>query len=49
MSFTDSLSVAVSHMQDWDVPEGLLPTAISNEACMLSGLDSDHIGGWNWD
>lgn len=44
MSYTDSLTVAVQHMQDYDVPPEMLPLTIRNEACLLAGLDSDRIG-----
>lgn len=49
MSYADSLTFAVQHSQDWDVPEELLPLTIRNEACLLAGLDSDRIGGAGWD
>jgi len=31
-------------MQDWDIPEDLLPITICNEAALRSGLTSDHLG-----
>lgn len=44
MNYSDSLAFAVQHMQDWDVPEDLLPLTICNEAALRAGLTSDHLG-----
>jgi hypothetical protein len=51
MSYSDSITIAAHHAfeNDWDVPTDLLGNTIASEACMLSGLDSDHIGCSNWD
>jgi hypothetical protein len=51
MSYSDSITIATHHAfeNDWDVPTDLLGNTIASEACMLSGLDSDHIGCSNWD
>lgn len=49
MNYSDSLTAAISHMQDWDIPDSLLPLTICNEAAARSGLTSDHLGcaeGW---
>lgn len=45
MNYSDSLAFAVQHMQDWDIPEDLLPLTICNEAAMRAGVTSDHLGG----
>lgn len=44
MNYSDSLTFAVQHLQDWDIPEHLLPLTICNEAALRSGLTSDHLG-----
>jgi hypothetical protein len=44
MNYSDSLTIAISHMQDWDIPEDLLPLTICNEASLRSGFTSDHLG-----
>ena len=44
MNYSDSLAFAVQHMQDWDIPEDLLPLTICNEAALRAGLTSDHLG-----
>ena len=44
MNYSDSLSFAVQHMQDWDIPEDMLPLTISNEAAMRAGHTSDLMG-----
>ena len=46
MSFADSVTIAVQHVQDWDVPQEMLPLTIRNEACILAGLAS---GLWDVD
>ena len=45
MNYSDSLTLAVQHLQDWDIPEHLLPLTICNEAALRSGITSDHLGG----
>ena len=49
MTDLDSITIAALHAQDCDVPEELLLLAISNEAAMLCGLDSDRMGCAGWD
>ena len=44
MNYSDSLTFAVQNMQDWDIPEDLLPLTICNEAAMRAGLTSDFMG-----
>ena len=44
MTYFDCITFAVQHAQDWDVPQGLLPLTIVNEAALLAGLDSDRRG-----
>jgi hypothetical protein len=48
-AYLDSISIATSHVLDWDVPANLLPLIITNEAAQLAGLDSDRLGtpAWN--
>ncbi len=48
MNFTDCITFAVHHAQDWDGPSHLLPPTIADEAALLAGLDSDRIGGAAW-
>ena len=38
MNYSDSLTFAVQHLQDWDIPEHLLPLTICNEAALRSGI-----------
>jgi len=44
VTYIDCITFAVQHAQDWDVPQGLLPLTIVNEAALLAGLDSDRRG-----
>ena len=44
MNYSDSLTFAVQHMQDWDIPDELLPLTICNEEALRSGLNSDNLG-----
>ena len=48
MNFDDCITIAAQHAYDGDVPAALLPLAIANEAWLLAGLDSDHIGAAAW-
>jgi hypothetical protein len=49
MSYTDCITYAAQHAQDWDLPQTLLPLTITNEAALLAGLESDHMGCADWD
>ena len=49
MTYIDCIAIAAQHAQDWDVPQGLLPLTIANEAALLAGLDSDRRGTATWD
>ena len=49
MNYLDCITIAAQHAQDNDVPEGLLPLTIANEAAMLAGVNSDGIGNAGWD
>lgn len=48
MTYLDSITLATSHVLDWDLPTELLPLTISNEAAILARLDSDHLGAPAW-
>ena len=49
MTYIDCITFAAQHAQDRDVPPGLLPLTIVDEAAMLAGLDSDRRGSPAWD
>lgn len=49
MSYTDCISNAIQHCFDLDIPQDLLPLTITHDACMLAGLESDHMGSAAWD
>jgi hypothetical protein len=49
MSFTDCLSTAANRAFEMDTPQDLLPLTITHDACLLAGLESDHIGCATWD
>ena len=48
MNFTDFISMAVQHAFDLDTPEDQLPLCITQDACLLAGLESDRIGCASW-
>ena len=48
-NYADSICSAVQPALDSDLPIGLMPLTISQDASMLAGLDSDRIGCAAWD
>jgi hypothetical protein len=47
-SFTDSITMAMHHSFDLEIPEELLPLVIASEAAMLSGFEAGHSGHCAW-
>ena len=49
MTYLDSITLATSHVLDWDLPDELLPLTITNEAAQLTRLGTDDLGtpAWN--
>lgn len=48
MTYLDSVTIALRHAYDLDLPDDLLPLTITSEATMLAGLESDHLGSAAW-
>ena len=44
MTYHDSISTALHHAMDEDLPQHLWPLTIASEAARLCGLDSDRMG-----
>jgi hypothetical protein len=49
MNYIDCIAIAAQHAHDREVPQALLPLTIRSEAALLSGIDSDRLGGAGWD
>lgn len=49
VNFSDCISNAIQHCFDLDIPQDLLPLTITQDACMLAGLESDRMCSAAWD
>jgi hypothetical protein len=47
-SYADSICIAAQNAYHSDLPIDLMPLTITQDASMLAGLDSDHIGCSDW-
>ena len=48
MTYLDSFISAANSALDSDLPEELLPLAITNQAALLAGWDAAHWGDTTW-
>ena len=47
-NYFDSLTAAVQHVQDWELPSDLLPLVIASEAALLCGYEAGHRAHAAW-
>ena len=47
-SYADSICIAAQNAYHSDLPMDLMPLTITQDASILAGLDSDHIGYADW-
>jgi hypothetical protein len=48
MNYSDCIPQAIQLSFDFETPQRLLPLTITQEACMLAGLESDRMGCATW-
>ena len=49
MSYSDCIAIATHNALEMDLPAGMMPLTITNEAALLGGFESDRIGCPAWD